>query len=94
MGTSARICNHHDMQTTDAGTALAALAAAFPAWHIWRSRDLQGRDDGWNATRHARPGPEALAAGIVARIAAGDHAGLRSQLDQQRAVESGTERAA
>jgi hypothetical protein len=82
------------MQTTDADAALAALAVAFPAWHIWRSRDRQGRDDGWNATRRARPGPEALAAGIVARIAAGDHAGLRSQLEQQRVVESGAERAA
>ena len=32
------------MTSTD-DTALATLAADFPGWHLWRSRDSRGRND-------------------------------------------------
>ena len=74
--------------------ALADLAADFPAWHVWRSRDGRGRDHGWNATRRRKPGRGALSAGVLARVTAVSAAGLRGLLEQQRAVGTGTERVA
>jgi hypothetical protein len=74
--------------------ALADLAADFPAWHMWRSRDGRGRDAGWNATRRRKRGRGALSAGVLARLTADSAAGLRELLEQQRAVEIGTEQVA
>jgi hypothetical protein len=75
-------------------TALAVLAADFPGWHVWRSRDSRGRDDGWNATRRRKPGRGAVSAGVLGRVTACSSTALRSLLEQQRAVETGTEQAA
>ena len=69
---------------------LADLAAEFPAWHVWRSTDSRGRDAGWNATRRARPGRGAAAAGIFGRVNAEAVAPLRPLLEQQGAVEAGS----
>jgi len=74
--------------------ALAGLAADFPAWHMWRSRDSRGRDASWNATRRRRPGRGALSAGVLARLTADSAAELRELLEQQRAIETGTGQAA
>jgi hypothetical protein len=62
---------------------MAALAAEFPGWHIWRSRSLSGRETGWNATRQGRP---ARAAGAPGILAAGSAEVLRSLLVQQEAL--------
>ncbi len=73
------------MHTTDDGM-LAALAADFPGWHLWRARDGRGRDGDWNATRHKMPRP--ALAGTARRVTASDAAGLRGLLEQQRAAEA------
>jgi hypothetical protein len=75
-------------------TELAGLAAEFPAWHVWRSRDSGGRDGDWNATRRRKPGRGAVSAGVLGKVTSGNSAGLRGLLEQQRAVEAGTELAA
>jgi hypothetical protein len=62
---------------------LAGLAADYPCWHVWRSRDGHGRDCDWNATR--RKG-EPVAAGAAARLTAATADGLREQLGQQEAL--------
>jgi hypothetical protein len=67
-------------------TALAELAASFPGWHIWRSRDSRGRHSDWNATRHKTPRP--TAPGIARRITASDAIGLHELLEQQEAAQS------
>jgi hypothetical protein len=72
------------MQTTVSGT-LAALAADFPGWHVWRSRDGRGRESDWNATRRRMRRP--VQPGIVRRLTAADTDGLRGLLEQQRAEE-------
>jgi hypothetical protein len=72
------------MQTTVNGT-LAALAADFPGWHMWRSRDRRGRDSDWNATRRRAPRP--VAPGTARRLTAADADSLRGLLEQQRAEE-------
>jgi len=74
--------------------ALAVLTTDFPGWHVWRSRDGRGRDDGWNATRRGTPGRGAIGTGVLARVTAGSAAGLRGLLEQQQAVETGTEQVA
>jgi len=74
--------------------ALAVLAADFPAWHMWRSRDGRGRDDSWNATRRRKPGRGALSAGVLGRLTADSATGLRGLLEQQHAVETGMEQVA
>ena len=73
---------------------LAGLAAEFPGWHLWRSRDSRGRDDAWNATRRRKPGRGAAIAGVLGRVTADNSAGLRSLLEQQRAVEAAEVQAA
>jgi hypothetical protein len=70
------------MQATDS-MYLAALAADFQDWHIWRSRDSRGRDGDWNGTRRRMPRP--VPAGIARRVTAADADGLRGLLEQQRA---------
>jgi hypothetical protein len=75
-------------------TALAVLAADFPDWHMWRSRDSSGRDRDWNATRRRRAGRGAVSAGVLGRLTAGSAAGLRGMLEQQRAVQPATEQVA
>jgi hypothetical protein len=74
--------------------ALADLAVDFPAWHVWRSRDSRGRDDSWNATRRRKPSWDALSVSVLGRVTADSVAGLRGLLEQQRAVETGTEQVA
>lgn len=74
--------------TAAEATALAELAAGFPGWHIWRSRDNRGRDHDWNATRRKMPRP--VPPGIVRRVTSADPAGLRGLLEQQRAAEAAT----
>jgi hypothetical protein len=58
---------------------MAAIAAEFPGWHIWRSRSARGTETGWHATRKH--------GGIVARLAAADAEGLREQLAAHEARE-------
>jgi hypothetical protein len=60
---------------------LAALAADFPAWHIWRGRSYSGTETGWHATARCR-GQD----GQPRRLAAGDAGGLRSLLGQHEAL--------
>ena len=81
------------MRRTD-DKALAGLAADFPEWHVWRSRDSRGRDASWNATHRRRPDRGVPSAGVPGRLTADSAAGLRGQLEQQRAVEPGTEQVA
>jgi hypothetical protein len=59
---------------------LAALAAGFPAWHIWRGRSAAGRETDWHAT-HKRPGDRR-------RLTAPDAEGLRALLAWQEALEA------
>ena len=77
------------MTTTDA----AALAAEFPGWHVWRSRDSRGRDDGWNATRRRKPRP-VPGNGTLGRVSAGSERELRALLVQQHAVSTAAGQAA
>jgi hypothetical protein len=58
---------------------MAALAADFTAWHIWRSRGSSGTETGWNATRKGRR------RGAVPGTAASP-ASLRALLGQQEAL--------
>jgi hypothetical protein len=61
---------------------LAALAAEFPGWHIWRSRSARGAETGWRATR--KKGRHA--GGVGGRLASADVAGLRAVLAQEEAL--------
>jgi hypothetical protein len=72
--------------TPPAGT-LADLAAAHPAWHIWRGRDGRGADKGWYATRRRRLTATGFAAGLTANVSADDPASLRDLLAQQQVIE-------
>lgn len=85
VGTSPAACDDHGMQTIGAGT-LAGLAARFPDWHIWRSRDGRGREADWNATRRRKL--RAAPPGIVASVTAPDAGGLHGLLEQQQAAEA------
>lgn len=79
MGTSRGTCERGYVSSDD---DLAALAAEFTGWHIWRSRSASGAETGWRATRkkqrNARGGP--------GRLAAADAAGLRSLLAKEEAL--------
>lgn len=66
---------------------LAALAADYPAWHIWRGRSSSGAEVGWHATRHPRPGRPALPPGLLPALAAGSAGSLHAQLEQQEVME-------
>lgn len=60
---------------------LAALAADFRDWHIWRGRSPSGAEAEWHATGRRREG------GRPARLTAPDPAGLREQLAAHKALE-------
>ncbi len=60
---------------------LAALAADFEGWHVWRGRSPSGAEAEWHATCRRREG------GRPARLTAPDAAGLREQLAAHEAVE-------
>lgn len=62
---------------------MAALAADFPGWHIWRSRSLSGRATGWNATRKTRA---PRGDGALPMLAEADAGALRCALGQQKAL--------
>ena len=59
---------------------LAALAAEFTGWHIWRGRSAAGRETDWHATSKRRED------GKPRRLAAADAAGLRTLLAQEEAL--------
>jgi hypothetical protein len=63
---------------------MAALAADFPAWHIWRSRGSSGTETGWNATRKGRR--RGAVPGTLPRLTAASPASLRALLGQQEAL--------
>ena len=63
---------------------LAALAAEFPGWHIWRSRSANGAETGWRATRKRQRGVRI--AGTAARLAAASPTVLRALLAQEEAL--------
>jgi hypothetical protein len=70
--------------TVSSDDELAALAAEFTGWHIWRSRSASGALDGWRATRRKwRRGPSGAGGG---RLAAADAGGLRALLVQEEAL--------
>jgi hypothetical protein len=66
---------------------LADLAAAYPHWHIWRSKDGRGADKGWCATRQRRLRQEEIDAGMAPTLFADDAGSLRGQLAQQAVIE-------
>jgi hypothetical protein len=82
------------MQTVTDARALAHLAADFPGWHVWRSRDGRGNEAGWHATLRRKLTSAEGAEGMLARLAAQDAAALRAQLGQQQAIRERQERAA
>jgi len=61
---------------------MAALAADFPGWHVWRGRSGSGAEAEWHATaRRAVRKP-----GALGRLAAPTSPGLRALLGQQEAL--------
>ena len=63
---------------------MAALAADFPAWHVWRGRNGAGRETDWHATLKGRAARRsAAAAGAPARLTAPDCPALRQLLGQR-----------
>jgi hypothetical protein len=66
---------------------LAALAADYPAWHLWRGRNSTGRETDWNATLKGRTARRAAtAAGMAVRLTAADSPALRQLLGHTEAV--------
>lgn len=63
---------------------MAALAADFPAWHIWRSRGSSGMETDWNATRKGRK--RGAGAGMLTRVTTPSAPSLRALLGQQEAL--------
>jgi hypothetical protein len=59
---------------------MAALAAEFNGWHIWRARSASGRETDWHATGKRRRN------GKRGRLAAADAEALRALLVQHEAV--------
>jgi hypothetical protein len=82
------------MQVITDSQDLADLAAAFPGWHVWRSRDGTGNDTGWYGTRRRKLTPAGIATGMLATLSAGSAASLRALLEQQQVIEGSPERAA
>jgi len=79
VGTSLASCDRVSMSSTD---DMAALAAGYPGWHVWRARSRSGALTGWHATatralRHL---------GVPGRLSARDAPGLRALLGQQEAL--------
>lgn len=75
------------MHAVNDSPALADLAAAFPAWHMWRGHSSTGRDTYWHATRLRRLTAAETAAGMLARLSAGTAASLWALLEQQQVLE-------
>lgn len=67
--------------TTD---EMAALAADFPRWHIWRSRGTSGTETDWNATLMGCKCD--AGAGMLTRVTASSAPSLRALLGQQEAL--------
>lgn len=63
---------------------MAALAADFPGWHIWRTRGSSGAETDWNATRKGRK--RGAGAGMLTRVTAPSAPSLRAILGQQEAL--------
>ena len=70
------------MGTVSVTDDLAALAADFTGWHIWRGRSASGRETDWHATGRA--------ARKAARLAAADAEALRALLAQHEALKAVT----
>ena len=68
------------MGTVSTTDDLAALAAEFNGWHIWRGRSASGRETDWHATSRLRRN------GKRRRHAAPDAAALRALLAQDEAL--------
>lgn len=85
VGTSRSRWHAGDMQVAVANDTddMAALAADFRSWHIWRSRSPSGRETGWNATRKGRAPRDA---GALLMLGEADVRALRSALGQQEAL--------
>lgn len=79
MGTSRAERDDKPVIMTD---ELAALAAEFGGWHIWRGRSASGQETDWHATGKRRRD------GRRGRLAAGDAAALRALLAQHEALEA------
>jgi hypothetical protein len=75
------------MQTAVTAVPMAGLAAAYPAWHIWRGRDSRGRDADWYATRRRRLTAREAAAGLRLTVSAATPDSLRDLLEQQQVIE-------
>lgn len=65
---------------------MAAPAADFPGWHIWRTRAASGGETDWNATRRRRLSRDGAAAGKLPRLTAASPTSLRALLGQQEAL--------
>ena len=61
---------------------MAALAAEFSGWHIWRGRSVSGAETDWHATGRRRVN------GRRRRLTAPDAGGLRALLARDEAVEA------
>jgi hypothetical protein len=61
---------------------MAAIAADFPGWHVWRGRSGSGAQTDWHATAR-RP---LRRTGTLGRLTAPDASGLRALLGQQEAL--------
>jgi hypothetical protein len=79
VGTSRPDCDRGSMSSTN---DMAALAADFPGWHVWRGRSASGAETDWHATTSR----QLRKAGALARLAAPSAQGLRALLDQQQAL--------
>jgi hypothetical protein len=69
------------METVSTTDDLAALAADFTRWHIWRGRSSSGTETDWHATSRQR-GEN----GKCARLTAPGAEGLRALLAQNEAL--------
>ncbi len=61
---------------------IAALAAEFRGWHVWRGRSGAGIETDWHATASR----DLREAGAQGRLTAGSAPGLRALLRQQEAL--------
>jgi hypothetical protein len=68
------------MKTVSTTDALAALAADYSRWHIWRGRSASGTETDWHATSRRRVD------GKCARLTAPGAEGLRALLAQDEAL--------
>jgi hypothetical protein len=61
---------------------MAALAADFPGWHVWRGRSGSGTETDWHATASR----DLRKAGAQGRLSAASAPALRALLGQQEAL--------